>query len=207
MANGTPRIGDAWPRAAQAAVAMGVTFATCATLQASNSTLQNRNRQIPAGCVPLPSEVTRSPLFRDWLRTNAFDRQLCRTGGEEDLKRLNRSVAPGYQLQSECQEAIAAAGLGAQMLVSPGGRRAVCMGSFGEPENDVHLVGLAQGEGRWLQQCGTPCNYDTGFWLGNDRFVLLERSDVEGGRQRFIPFVAIFDVRREVAQRWTIVAD
>ena len=206
MTNGTRRIGDVWFTAAQAAVAIGVTFATCAMLHASSSTSQNLNKQAPAGCVPLPSEVIRSPLFRDWLRTNAIDRQLCRRGSV-DIKRLNRSVASGYQLQSECQEAIADAGGRAQMIVSPSGRRAVCMGGFGEPENDVFLVGLAKGEGRWLQACGTPCNYDTGFWLGDDRFVLLERDDIEGGAERFIPVVVIFDLRREVKEEWTTGTD
>jgi hypothetical protein len=195
-----------WRGAAQAALAIGIIYATCATFHASGSASQGRNRQAPAGCVPLPSEVIRSPLFQDWLRTNAIDRPLCRTGSV-DIKDLNRSVASSYQLQSECREAIADAGGEAQMIVSPSGRRAVCMGSFGEPENDVFLVGLAKGEGRWLQACGTPCNYDTGFWLGDDRFVLLERDDLEGGRKSFLPVVVVFDLRREVGQRWTIGAE
>lgn len=59
-------------------------------------------------------------------------------------------------------------------LLSPDRNKTFLIATGGEPDSDLFLYDKAKKVELHLEACGTPCFYEDGFWLDNNRFVLLE---------------------------------
>lgn len=151
-------------------------------------------------CLSLPENIANNSVFRKWLEDGKFDQKdLCGKNPQ------NFKFGPGSSFSSEqdCLASIKEFEGQGQSIVSPNRQRSICMGNFGEPDSYVYLIDGSFGQsGREVKTCGTPCDFQNGLWLDNDKFVLLEKDDIEGNGESVEYLATLYDFQKMTGQMW-----
>jgi hypothetical protein len=106
----------------------------------------------------IDSAIISNEIFTDWLKEKKLKSSMF-INKEVSLTKMNREV-------SGCDKSL-------QISLSPDGEKTLCFGSGGEPDSTLILVNKIENKSFELAFCGTPCSYDSGFWLNKDKFVFL----------------------------------
>lgn len=154
---------------------------------------QLQQQRKPVSCENLPTEILGSNVFKDWAAGKGIVSATFCGSSVQPLKAESHS---GFTTKAECENAISQSQGAGKYIESPDGVQAICMGGFGEPDSYVYLMHLAGKTSDTLKSCGTPCRYENGFWLDNNRFTLLETDEINPGETDYL--AQLFDFKNQM---------
>lgn len=128
-------------------------------LESVNNLKIQKNEQYP-----IPSDISVNPVFKNWLKYNKvpYGTVESSTFSTSNIKMMEIGKV------FDCDTVG-----GLHLVVSPDGKRSTCFGSAGEPDSDLYLIDKTKKQSIRLEFCGTPCVYQDGFWLDENKFVFL----------------------------------
>lgn len=108
------------------------------------------------------SDISVNPVFIKWLKS--------KNAGFEIIEKGHFSTQNMISNDGDNADYCKNADLN-KKFVSLDKKKVVCFYSGEEPDSDLYLV--ENKTSVRIDFCGTPCMYETGFWLDNDKFVFL----------------------------------
>ena len=163
--------------------------------------VEESKNQIPLGseapCLPLPKEISSNTAFKAWLTKQKIEGEFCKQSETQIKPDIQSALPENAEVQCQQDAKIYSQGV---FLPSPDKNKSICMGNFGEPDSDVWLNDKTSQLQKRLLFCGTPCGYQTGFWLDNDRFVLFATYNNDGYSLEY--GVTKFDFKTNTSESW-----
>jgi hypothetical protein len=153
----------------------------------------------------LPSEISSNTLYQKWAQQKKFsygtDLSTLHSLGTVALKPISTEVYDGGSII--CNQGL---GDASKCVVSPDKSKTISIITGGEPDSDLYLYDKTAKTSSRLINCGTPCGYEDGFWLDNNRFVFLETDlDMDYSDPKFDIYsfkVIEFDFGKKQTTTW-----
>lgn len=143
------------------------------------------------------SDISASPVFVRWLKSKNIGFEKIE-GGHFSSKDLAGEV---FNSVDYCKNADSS-----KKFTSPNGERVTCFFSGEEPDSDLYLYGETDNSSKRIDFCGTPCMYETGFWLDGNKFVFLFTvydQEYEGKMQKYKEYIVeMFDLGTNKTYQW-----
>ncbi len=110
------------------------------------------------------SDLSVNQVFKNWLKTKRVGYEYLESGhfSSDDLRRAD--IYTG----SYCDKADSA-----KKFVNSDKTKVTCFFSGEEPDSSLYVEDQVASSSQRLSFCGTPCMYETGFWLTTNKFVFL----------------------------------
>jgi len=149
----------------------------------------------------LPVEIKINSVFNTWFKQKQADFSPANitSFGDKELLTLKIESFYTYDEWQTCE--------GSKTLNSPDVTKIICISSGEEPDSSLILINKTEKETLVIESCGTPCKYEDGFWLDNNKFVFLQTifdidyNDTNFGFNELI--IEEFDFSKNTILKWT----
>lgn len=112
------------------------------------------------------SDISANAVFKNWINSKKVGYEQFESGNfssQNIMKDSDAGIGKNY-----CNNADSS-----KKFNNSSGDMVTCFFSGEEPDSDLYLYGRTDNSSRRIGFCGTPCHYETGFWLDNGKFVFL----------------------------------
>ena len=149
----------------------------------------------------LPVEIKTDSVFNTWFKQKQADFSPANitSFSNKEILTLKTNSPYTYDEWQTCH--------GVKTINSPDATKIICISSGDEPDSSLILINKTKKESVLIEFCGTPCKYEDGFWLDNDKFVFLKTvfdvdySDTNFGFNELI--IEEFDFSKNTILKWT----
>ncbi|MFZ2523646.1 MAG: hypothetical protein WAW92_04650 [Minisyncoccia bacterium] len=109
------------------------------------------------------SDISLNPVFKEWLSQKNVSWSAIESSSFSILG-IKKEINTIPRCYTE---------YGYKIISSPDNNKYICFGGGGEPDSYLLLFDKVKNNSLRLAFCGTPCLYDSVFWLDNNKFIFL----------------------------------
>jgi hypothetical protein len=112
------------------------------------------------------SDISANSVFKNWINSKKVGYEQFEGGNfsaETIMKDSSVEIGKNFCNNSDSSK----------KFTNSSGDMVTCFFSGEEPDSDLYLYSRTDNSSRRIAFCGTPCHYETGFWLDNGKFVFL----------------------------------